>query len=178
MDAEKPPEADLLRLKRKLREFFPRNHRDTPWLVRLVILRDDIHHERLRLIEPLTGSAHERVWKRVYMMRKVSISVVEVRDIFNYPPALRTVPDDAKHLFKQSIEAVNKAYEVLKPLRRGLGGHVRPKNAVEATREGDPIQDAIRNHGDEVCEVQIDLRFHALQFLFQVDGRQRMGPAL
>ncbi len=177
MDPKKPSDEDLLRLKRKLREFFPTDHPETPWLVRLLILRDDIHEERLRLIEPLTGPAHERVWSRVYVMRKVSVSVGEVHDIFNMPAVLKKVPKELHEDFKNSINAVNTAYEVLKPIRDGLGGHVRPKNAVQAQRKGDPIRDAIRSHGDEVCEVQIDtvtgqhtdlrgLSHHAFLFIF------------
>jgi len=158
MDPEKVPEEDLLRLKRPLRELFPPYNSETPWLVRLLILRDDIHEERTRLIEPVDGLPYEKVWKRVYVMRKVSISVGEVHDIFKMPAVLRDLPEEMVARFKETIIAVKTAYEVLEPIRNGLGGHVRPKYAVEATRKGDPIRDAIRNHGDQVCEVQIDIR--------------------
>jgi len=40
----------------KLRDLFPPDQRETPWLVRLAILRDDIHEERQRLVERVTGS--------------------------------------------------------------------------------------------------------------------------
>jgi len=57
--------------------------------------------------------------------------------------------------FEEGRRAVEKLYEILKPIRDGIGGHDRPKNAVQ-DRGPDPTPDAIRAFGGDIFEVHLD----------------------
>src|SRR5216684_1550382 len=68
-------------LKARLDEFFPPDHPDTPWLLRLAVLRDDIAYEVDRIsLKP--GASPADVWISAYTLRKLAITVNEVKHAF------------------------------------------------------------------------------------------------
>ena len=168
----------ILNATRKLSELFPPDHPDTPWLLRLAILRDDLSHELHQL--PLKqDDPPSAVWRCAYTLRKIGITIDETTSIFRNEigPRLSDVQlehgEEFSDKMTRAIESLRAARELLQPLRNSLGAHVDPKNASK--RNVDPTRDVIRTHGDSEFYVRLDLHngqitnFHELTaaaFLF------------
>jgi len=117
-----------------LQTFFPPNHEDSPWLLRLMIIRDDISFEveHLALKE---SDGPEEVWRTVYFLRRLSVSLLEAKNILAHELStlVKASSDEAMkalgpHL-REAISRVVAVEDVLRPLRDSLGAHVRPSNA-------------------------------------------------
>jgi len=148
----------------KLSEFFPPNHPNTPWLLRLMAIRDDIHFELFSIKEHLESDAQS--WKVMYYLRRISVSLLEANCIFghNFRIHLEWHRDGKKGpidpllleltpLFQLAISRVTELSGKLKGLRDSIGAHLRPDFAVNGGR--DVVKTVIENHPELHGEVRI-----------------------
>lgn len=170
--------APIVSFTKSLSRIFPPDDPDSPWLIRLAILRDDFSYE-LSQIGLKPDDPPDAVWRCSYMLRKVGITIGEISDIFCDQIA-RRVPDlEAKYgapvgdRLTKAIAAVRAADEYLKPLRDSLGAHMEPKFSNK--RKDDPTRTVIEAHGDSEFHLVLDLHngkitsmreFTAAAFLF------------
>jgi hypothetical protein len=118
----------------RLADLFPPDHPDSPWLLRLLILRDDIWYEIINL--PLgADSTSDDVWRCSYFLRRLSVSILEARAILAYEggKASKRARDEvmvglAPHI-KDVIANVEQVVQTLDPIRNAIGAHMRPQNA-------------------------------------------------
>jgi hypothetical protein len=138
----------------KLNEFFPPDHPNTPWLLRLMVIRDDVHFELSSIQEHIESA---QSWKVVYYLRRISVSLLEANCIFghNFRIHLEWHQDgkkgpvdplllDLMPLFQEAISKVTELSEKLKGLRDSIGAHLRPDFAVKGGR--DVIKTVLENH--------------------------------
>jgi hypothetical protein len=147
-------------LRARLDQFFPPEHPDTPWLVRLAVLRDDASYEGERLgLKP--EDSPDEVWRCAYTLRKLTITIGEVKNLLAHDAreSLKRRSALMSPTFLEAVENTVQAIEVaaaaVKPLRDGLGAHVRPSNAMEDNR--DPTPDVIRLHGATEFNLTLDM---------------------
>jgi hypothetical protein len=142
----------------KFSEFFPPDDPDSTWLFRLMILRDDVHHNRAKLRVKDDAGAEE-VWELTYCLRMLSVSLVEANSIFAHKLGqfAKRPPDDVAKkmapLLQSGIAKLKAVVEPLKTLRDALGGHVRPQNV--GTTEVDVVAQVITNHPELAGTVRI-----------------------
>jgi hypothetical protein len=123
-----------VRVSGTLAALFPADHPDSEWLFRLMVLRQDIAYEfeQLGLAE---ADGPQAVWRCSYFVRKISVSLDEVRCIFvtDVQKSINHSRDDAALGLAPHIAHVRRQVEashaVLSPIRNGLGAHMRPQNA-------------------------------------------------
>ncbi len=70
------PRNEPFVMRYKLVELFPPDLPDSPWLLRLMIIRDDLDHE-LRNVWLADDATVEDSWKSVYHIRRLAVSVHE-----------------------------------------------------------------------------------------------------
>jgi hypothetical protein len=143
----------------KLSDLFPPDDPDSTWLLRLALLRDDLEYE----IVP-KGARHDDpsgVWSNVYGLRKLAITVGEVKNIFSHDvaPYLLTMdwPSDVVKAMQAAVAAVEDVEAKLRPIRDGLGAHVRPANAVQTKPRVDPTPAVLRAHGAMEFSLTLDM---------------------
>jgi hypothetical protein len=56
----------------KLNEFFPTDHPNSPWLLRLMLIRDDVHFEFASIHKDAKGV--DDTWLRSYFLRRISVA--------------------------------------------------------------------------------------------------------
>lgn len=121
----------------RLVDLCPPNHPDAPWLLRLIIIRDDIEFEFGMLWLGDDDGTHE-VWRHVYALRRLSVSILEARAALaqdamkGIKRLVREGDNVAKALERHvlaTIATTDRACAALEKLRNELGGHVRPKAA-------------------------------------------------
>src|SRR5260221_7424446 len=117
-----------------LPQFFPPDDPDSYWLLRLAIIRDDLRYELHSLGLNLTDGLEE-VWRTSYFLRRISITLLEARSIFEWEIG-RLTKHPPNRLFKamtprlrRAIAILTKAKSTLEQLRNAVGGHVRPQNS-------------------------------------------------
>ena len=126
--------SSSVQISEPLRRLFPAEHPASVWLLRLMIIRDDLEYELRNLsLKPDDGA--EEVWRCVYFLRRIAISISEARGILEQDlgKAINRVKDDAIQalapVLRNTIEAVVDAAKVVEPIRNAVGAHVRPQNA-------------------------------------------------
>jgi hypothetical protein len=124
-------------MRAKLIELFPPDHDDSPWLLRLMIIRDDLEYE-LRNLWLEKGASQDDVWRCSYFLRRITISLLEAKNVLVHEVAkvIKRPKDDllkglVPHL-RKTIAAIESQEPVLLPIRDALGGHVRPQSAGRA----------------------------------------------
>lgn len=126
-------------------------------MLRLAILRDDLEYEMSRT--GIRDGDPTNAWLSVYGLRKLAITVGEVKNIFSHDVSayLQTV-DWPLHVvtdFESAIAAVEDANDRLQPIRDALGAHVRPSNAQQP--KVDPTPEVLRAHGQFEYDVTLDM---------------------
>jgi hypothetical protein len=88
--------TNIFKMKAKLADLFPPDDPNSSWLLRLAVLRDDFTYEVNRTFETERTSTYEvkmmavreddptGVWCRVYGLRKLAITIREVKNIFSH----------------------------------------------------------------------------------------------
>lgn len=133
--ADTPPEVH--EYKGKLVEFFPPDDPDSPWLLRLMIIRDDLDFE-VRNLGLKEDAGPEDAWRTTYFLRRISVTLLEAASILGHDvgKAAKKPEDEAmKKLapsLREAINIVNSHREELERLRDSIGAHVRPQNADKA----------------------------------------------
>lgn len=133
--ADAPPETH--EYKGKLVEFFPPDDPDSPWLLRLMIIRDDLDFE-VRNLGLKEDAGPEDAWRTTYFLRRISVTLLEAASILGHEvgKAAKKPEDEAmKKLapsLRQAINVVNSHRDELKRLRDSIGAHVQPQNADTA----------------------------------------------
>jgi hypothetical protein len=106
---------------------------------RLAVVRDDIDREFDGITTPKTGEV-ERAWEHAYFMRRLSVSVLEAKSLFDHDISLMLEKDSLRGVdqdyvrgrlreLKTTLDAIE---DLLRPVRVALGGHVRPNSANPA----------------------------------------------
>lgn len=133
--ADTPPE--IHEYKGKLVEFFPPDDADSPWLLRLMIIRDDLDFEVQNLgLEEDAGP--EDAWRTTYFLRRISVTLLEAANIlkFEVGKATKRPEDEAmKKLapsLRRALDTIKAHEDELERLRNSIGAHVRPQNADKA----------------------------------------------
>ncbi|MDX2021953.1 MAG: hypothetical protein SF187_17070 [Deltaproteobacteria bacterium] len=130
-------------------KMFPPEHPDTPWLLRLMIIRDDIGFEMPGIFLPKEPTIDD-FWKLSYFQRRVVNSLYEARHVF-----VKDVLPHLKHSRSRAVKAraieianvvkaIDEEADFLKPLRNAVGGHVEPKNARTNTHPD--VESAVVNN--------------------------------
>src|SRR5580698_4392690 len=140
----------IFTIKAKLGDLFPADDPNSPWLLRLAILRDDFEYEIVPKGDregDLSG-----VWMSFYWWRKRAITIGEVKHIFCHDVANYVKCNSADwrpefvEKLKESIRAVEEADRAFGPIRDALGAHVRPENAVRTKPKADPTPKVLQRH--------------------------------
>jgi len=124
----------------KLNEFFPPDHPNTPWLLRLMFIRDDVHFEFKSIHNDTEGV--DDIWLRSYFLRRISVSLLEAKNVFSHElrnylaeqKATKPVDKTLAALTPHFDEAINKVEDLtahLEGLRNAVGAHVRPDYALK-----------------------------------------------
>lgn len=128
--------APIVSFTKSLSRIFPPDDPDSPWLIRLAILRDDFSYE-LSQIGLKPDDPPDAVWRSTYMLRKIGITIGEVTSIFRSEVA-RRVPDiEVAHgrpiaqKITEAIELVRAAHELFKPTT----GRFLPRNRAYRRRQ-------------------------------------------
>jgi len=151
----------IFTFRKKLSEFFPPDHPDSTWLLRLTVLRDDFAYEVERLGLKRDDPPGE-VWRCAYTLRKIGITIREIKNIFCHElqhmlsKRAATLPPPLVDEIKRAIVAVEEADVMLEPIRNAMGAHVRPRNASQVPNY-DPTPDILRAHGESPFEVCVDM---------------------
>lgn len=130
--ADTPPE--IHEYKGKLVEFFPPDDPDSPWLLRLMIIRDDLDFE-VRNLGLDKDAGPEDAWRTTYFLRRISVTLLEAASILGHEVGkVAKKPEDEamKKLAPSLREAINIVHShrgELERLRDSIGAHVRPQNA-------------------------------------------------
>ncbi len=126
-----------LPVQRHLQAFFPPDDPESPWLLRLMILRDDLRYEIEHLgLQPESDS--DAVWRMTYALRRATVSLLEAKSILAYEGAraAKRPADDVMRALAPFIQDSLATLEAAKgPLTRlpdALGAHVRPQNAAKS----------------------------------------------
>lgn len=128
------------RIRRRLQEFFPSDDPESAWLLRLMIIRDDLKFEVENLGLPADADG-QRVWQTVYFLRRITITLTEARAILAHKagPFLKRADGDAYRALaphvRDTVAALDTFLPPLANVRNALGAHVRPQNA-EGAEEG------------------------------------------
>jgi hypothetical protein len=130
----------------KLNEFFPPDHPNSPWLLRLMLIRDDVHFEWSSIHKEAAGV--DENWRLTYFLRRISISLLEAKNIFCYEfgdylkkhKAADPRKQDATLLaltphFDEAIAIVTDVAPQLRGLRDSVGAHLRPEYADTKLRK-------------------------------------------
>jgi len=147
----------------KLSEFFRPDHPDATWLLRLAVLRDDLAYE-LERVSLSRDDPPEEVWRCAYTLRKLAITISEVKNIFSYEvqralaDQAHPVPQPLRDGLKNAVKLIEEADAFMQPIRDGLGAHVRPSNATQTNPKHDPTPAILRAHGDSKFEVRLDMQ--------------------
>ena len=156
-------EVDLHRYKRALVQLFPHDHPHSGAMWRLAIIRDDLSHE-LRRCAISRDSDDELGWEHSYYIRRLSVSVLEARSLFQHeiPVVFKELlrapgnkPWRAK--IKEVTKRLDELAKTLEPFRDALGGHVRPNNANQDKEnvESYDVQ-GLRNLASWTADIVID----------------------
>ena len=127
---------EITEVKAKLQEFFPPTDDNSPWLLRLAIIRDDVHFEFSNTHRKLEGQDD---WLLTYNLRRLTASLMEakhvlVHNVQGYLKAGEKTDATLANLAVQVrnvIKDVEAACELLKPIRDSIGGHVEIKDALK-----------------------------------------------
>jgi len=153
-----PMPKNLFKIKATLAELFPPDDPNSSWLLRLAVLRDDLEHE----LKPKPGGDDEArgMWLQIYGLRKLSITLDELKNIFSHEAFLQTVdwPVDVVRGVRELTVAVEDLTKKLQPIRDALGAHVRPANAVHTKPKADPTPEVLRAHSGMEIEVVLDMK--------------------
>lgn len=148
-----------------LSQLFPIDHPATPWLLRLMVIRDDLEYE-FRSIWLGDDPSNEDTWRCTYFLRRISISLVEAHAVLSYQVGKESkrAKDDlmlalAPHI-RAATAALDEANRLVAPLRNAVGAHLRPKYA-DPKCDGVEVQ-VLRNYPLLEGEARISLSdFHA-----------------
>lgn len=133
----------------RMQELFPVDHPASAWLLRLMVIRDDLEFEYRSLgLKPDDGT--EEVWRCSYFLRRIATSIFEARGILEQDvgKASARPADEAMKLLapflKEVIEVVKRAANIVTPIRNALSAHIRPQNADSAL--ADVTRQVLSNH--------------------------------
>jgi hypothetical protein len=121
---------------RTLGRLFPHDNPYSPAMWRLAIIRDDIDRELCGIGLP-SESDDDRVWEHGYFLRQLSVSVLEAKSLIDHDvskmlkdrPLKNTRHEVVVERVAELRTQLAQAEELLRPIRNGLGGHVRPNRA-------------------------------------------------
>jgi hypothetical protein len=118
-----------------LGQLFPHADPRSPAMWRLAIIRDDLDFEVNGVAIPEEADAAERVWQHSYFLRRLSISILEAKNVFvaEMEPMLNESGGLLGGGMREPVVALasrlREIEPMIKPLRDALGAHVRPNNA-------------------------------------------------
>ena len=124
-------------IRRRLQEFFPPDDPESAWLLRLMIIRDDLKFEVENLGLPEDADA-QRAWQTVYFLRRMTITLTEERAILGHNASrfLKRADGDAHKVLsphvRDTVNALDTFLPPLEDVRNALGAHVRPQNVEGA----------------------------------------------
>jgi hypothetical protein len=128
-------------------------------MLRLAIIRDDLAFEVQSL--PLTSeSSADDVWRTSYFVRRASVSLSEVSNIFRHEVTLLNgeagadpILRNAQKILNVAIEELDQHRSTIEAVRNSVGAHVRPDNAA---RSLDVAARVLANYPALIGEVDID----------------------
>jgi hypothetical protein len=133
--------------------FFPPEDEHSPWLIRLMILRDDLNFEAANL--PIRGDTIEDTWKCCYFLRRMSVTLWEAKHIcarqltaLCKSPQDRFIAELSKRI-RKFVATVDRWNPFIEQLRNSTGGHVRPKPEHLGAN-------VLANHKDSYGQITID----------------------
>ena len=127
---------DTISVKGRLADLFPPDNPATPWLVRLVIIRDDLQYEFQSLLLA-TDASKVDVWLYSFAPSQGRLvhggaSVLS----FDASKESKRAHDDLMNWLapdvRAAVAALDKASSLMKPVRDAIGAHVRPENVNPA----------------------------------------------
>lgn len=129
-----------------LRKWFPANDALAVSVARLCILREDFMTE-LRGIEaeiiPQLDQ-HSDKWRRMYFLRNSIRTFMEIRSTIEtldrhseFKRILASRPPEERKEFRQLVQQMNAAHQLVKELRNATGGHVSHERTQQALNEMD-----------------------------------------
>jgi hypothetical protein len=133
-------QGPAIALERTLVQLFPSDNPDSPTMWRLAIVRDDMGWEYDNQMASLSSAGagdSDSFWEWVYFMRRMSVSVLEAKRIFDGAVTARfkkqaRIHNHRKAFYESILEMTRKLDEVVKalaPIRNSIGAHVRPNDA-------------------------------------------------
>ena len=128
---------DTISVKGRLADLFPPDNPATPWLIRLMIIRDDLQYEFQSLLLA-TDASKVDVWLYSYFLRRMSVSFMEARGVLSFEASKESkrAQDDLMNSLAPDVRAAVAVLEeascLMKPLRDAIGAHVRPQNVDPA----------------------------------------------
>jgi hypothetical protein len=128
---------DTISVKGRMAELFPLDNPATPWLIRLMIIRDDLQYEFQNLLLA-TDASKVDIWLYSYFLRRMSISLMEARSVLSCEAGKESklAKDDLMNSLAPDVRAavavLDEASCLMKPLRDAIGAHVRPQNVDPA----------------------------------------------
>lgn len=127
------PTDKTIKVTAKLVELFPESVSESPWLLRLMVIRDDVEYELRNLaLKPDDGA--EEIWRCTYFIRRLSTSLMEAESIFASEVgkfAKKAGDPEVSKLsprLREAMTVARNAAALLKPIRDAVGAHIRPQN--------------------------------------------------
>ncbi|MBK6917723.1 MAG: hypothetical protein IPH07_10010 [Deltaproteobacteria bacterium] len=152
-ESESTPQAYPVAFSGKLIDFFPSTDERSAWMLRLAILRDDMGHE-LGKLGVRQDASDEETWVSSYTLRKIAITIAEVRRLFGTQVATWLKKSRSRYspaFLKQFAEfrrRIDAGYNATKTIRDKLGAHLDLCEDPEAV---------ISAHAKLPCRARIDL---------------------
>lgn len=122
-----------LEVKGLLSDLFPVDHPATPWLLRLMIIRDDVDFE-FRNLWLDKNAGPEESWRCTYFIRRMTVSLMEALAVLACEGGKESkrAKDEVMvalgpHV-RDTTEALEEAARLLEPVRNAVGAHLRPQN--------------------------------------------------
>ena len=115
----------------RLQEFFPVDHPASPWLLRLMMIRDDLEFE-FRSLRSNPGDGTEEVGRRSYFLRRIPTSIFEAHGILEREVGDASAQPSNQVLapsLNEVIDVVKRAMKIVVPLKNATIAHVRPEYA-------------------------------------------------
>jgi hypothetical protein len=115
-------------------DLFPVDNPATPWLIRLMIIRDDLQYEFQNMLRA-TDEGNRDLWLYSYFLRRICISLWEARSVLTTEAGKESkrAKDDLMRSLAPDVQAAVAVLEdvskLLKPVRDAVSAHVRPRYA-------------------------------------------------
>ncbi|SRR5229473_2449172 len=123
-----PPDLPMTRLG----DLLPHGAPASPWLYRLLLLRDDLDFE-LRSLAMDKDAEPIRAWENVYFLRRISVSIAELKSLWTRHVGRMVkrskLDPKATAEFIRIGKVITETAKKLEIVRNALGGHVRLSNA-------------------------------------------------